>query len=160
MTQLNSYTVPVAPMFVESGAPRVVLILRATIAPGGGHGADRSSCNSRSGGEDGEKGGGEVWSQTPQACATPILPQRGPRPRPREKTQGKGKGKGSAKGGDMMSMLMAVMQQFQGGQSGKGGGKKGWSTSGKFTVDDSGGVLGEFTGTFARPAPSSKSLEA
>merc|ERR1711974_1257 len=55
---------------------------------------------------------------------------------------------GSWKGGspdDMWSFAMAVMQQMKG--KGKGGGKQGWGKSGKFEVDESGGVLGEFEGT-------------
>mmetsp|Transcript_88310 Transcript_88310/g.254779 ORF Transcript_88310/g.254779 Transcript_88310/m.254779 type:complete len:164 (+) Transcript_88310:72-563(+) len=44
---------------------------------------------------------------------------------------------------DMVSLLWNLLQQ----KGGKGKGGKGWSSSGKFKVDDSGGVLGEFTGT-------------
>jgi len=73
---------------------------------------------------------------------------------------GKGKGKwssngnkwsGSWKGGggsDMMGFVMGMMAQMMKGK-GKGG-KGGWgrsSSNGKFTVDESGGVLGEFVGT-------------
>mmetsp|Transcript_3776 Transcript_3776/g.10522 ORF Transcript_3776/g.10522 Transcript_3776/m.10522 type:complete len:163 (-) Transcript_3776:135-623(-) len=60
----------------------------------------------------------------------------------------KGKWTGSFKGKgkeDMWSMVMSMMM----GKGGKGkcGGGKGWGSSGKFTVDESGGVLGEFVGT-------------
>merc|ERR1719453_998661 len=51
---------------------------------------------------------------------------------------GKGKGKGWGKW-DMMSMMMSMM----GGGKGKGKGKE----YGSFKIDESGGVLGEFTGT-------------
>uniref|UniRef100_A0A7S2NVZ2 RRM domain-containing protein n=1 Tax=Zooxanthella nutricula TaxID=1333877 RepID=A0A7S2NVZ2_9DINO len=75
---------------------------------------------------------------------------------------GKGKGKwssngnkwsGSWKGGggsDMMGFVMGMMAQMMKGKGkgGKGGyGRPKISTNGKFVVDDSGGVLGEFVGT-------------
>jgi len=52
--------------------------------------------------------------------------------------------KGEGKGGYMNQWQMMQMMQWYG--KGKGGGK-GWSGPSTFKVDESGGVLGEFTGT-------------
>mmetsp|Transcript_47993 Transcript_47993/g.138206 ORF Transcript_47993/g.138206 Transcript_47993/m.138206 type:complete len:167 (-) Transcript_47993:287-787(-) len=73
------------------------------------------------------------------------------KPKGKGKGTGKGKSKGFFEGGggndDMMSMLMNMVAQMKGGKGKGGKGGKGWSSSGKFQVDESGGVLGEFTGT-------------
>merc|ERR1712107_368891 len=50
---------------------------------------------------------------------------------------------GGGSNDEMWYWMMDMMQQMKG----KGKGKGGWGKSGNFTVDESGGVLGEFIGT-------------
>eukprot|EP00929_Paragymnodinium_shiwhaense_P120684 TRINITY_DN926_c0_g1_i1.p1 TRINITY_DN926_c0_g1~~TRINITY_DN926_c0_g1_i1.p1 ORF type:complete len:151 (-),score=47.89 TRINITY_DN926_c0_g1_i1:238-690(-) len=61
-------------------------------------------------------------------------------------SKGKGKGKGKSSGGDLFAQFMQFMM---GGGGGKGGGKyeQEWKMQGKYKLDESGGVLGEYTGT-------------
>eukprot|EP00929_Paragymnodinium_shiwhaense_P002706 TRINITY_DN1029_c0_g1_i2.p2 TRINITY_DN1029_c0_g1~~TRINITY_DN1029_c0_g1_i2.p2 ORF type:complete len:133 (-),score=58.04 TRINITY_DN1029_c0_g1_i2:240-638(-) len=61
---------------------------------------------------------------------------------------------GKGKGGGMMDMMMMMqMMQMMKGKDGKGWGKdkgkpsRGPGSWGKYYIDESGGVLGEFTGT-------------
>eukprot|EP00929_Paragymnodinium_shiwhaense_P116893 TRINITY_DN868_c0_g3_i1.p2 TRINITY_DN868_c0_g3~~TRINITY_DN868_c0_g3_i1.p2 ORF type:complete len:163 (-),score=74.22 TRINITY_DN868_c0_g3_i1:157-645(-) len=72
------------------------------------------------------------------------------------KGKGKGKGKsskggysGGGGGGDLFSKFMEFM--MQGGGGGKGGGKgygqQEWTMQGKYKLDESGGVLGQYVGT-------------